>query len=311
MGRFLKDPLVHFLAIGLLLFGVSAWFGQRVTAGRERIVITAAQVAKIRDTAALLNGHPPTRAELAELIEPSIRDEVLYREALSLKLGANDDEVRRRLIDKMQYLTQDLADPKPTSEAELEAFYDANPERFRVPERVTFDQVFFDPAKHGDAVQSAVAAGLADLSAGKAPDGVGDHTPLRHGYDEAPRDQLEVLFGKAMTAALFTLPVGEWQGPFKSDFGWHLVRIHARSPSRLPPFDEIRDRVLQAFAADRRARRNAEEYARMRSHYDVVVEWPAKTSTDDSTSALRQSSRAGGAAESPTAAAASGSGSAP
>ncbi len=293
MLRFLKDPLIHFLTIGALLFAVSAWFGQSVTTGRERIVITAAQVAKIRDTAALVNGRTPTRDELESLVEPTIRDEVLYRQALALGLDSNDDEVRRRLVEKMQYLTQDLADPAPASDADLHRFYEEHHDRFTVPELASFDQVFFDPKKRGDAVRDGANAALTELAAGKPLEQAGDKTPLRTSYEGAPRDQIEVLFGETMTAALFTMPVGEWQGPFQSDFGWHVARVRKREASRLPPFDEIRDRVLAEYGAEQRRAHNAAEYARMRGYYDVVVEWPKGEGEDGSTGLAADAPAAG------------------
>jgi len=280
MRRFLKDPLVHFLLIGASLFVLSAWRGERIRGGRERIVVTADQVAQVRDAAELLKGRAPTDEELAALIEPTIRDEVLYREALALKLDVNDDEVRRRLVDKMSYLTQDTADPAPSSDAELRRFYDESSARFETPELATFDQVFFSPAQRGDSVDAVAKAGLAALRSGRSPDEVGDHTPLRGIYENAPRDQVEVLFGDAVAEALFTMPPGDWTGPFKSDFGLHAVRLRARSARRLPPFDEIRDQVAAEFAADRRRERNEAEYRRMRAHYDVVVEKPAPRSAN-------------------------------
>jgi parvulin-like peptidyl-prolyl isomerase len=272
MRKFLKDPLVHFLLIGASLFALSAWRGEWIRGGRERIVISAGQVAQVRDAAEVLKGRAPTDEEVAALIEPTIRDEVLYREALALKLDVNDDEVRRRLVDKMNYLTQDTADPAPSSDTELRKFYDETPARFEMPELATFDQVFFSPAERGDSVEAVAKAGIAALRAGQSPDEVGDHTPLRGAYENAPRDQVDVLFGDAIAEALFALPPGDWTGPFKSDFGLHVVRLHARTARRLPPFDEIRDQVAAEFAAERRRARNEAEYRRMRAHYDVVIE---------------------------------------
>ena len=281
MLRALKDPLVHFLLIGACLFALSAWRGEWIRAGRERIVISADQVAQARDAAALLQGRPPTDDELAALIEPAVRDEVLYREALALKLDQNDDEVRRRLIDKMSYLTQDTADPAPTSDAELRKLYEQSPARFETPELVTFDQVFFSPAEHAESLEAAAHAGIAALRAGGSPDEVGDHTPLRTSYESAPRDQVEVLFGDALAEAVFTLPPGaDWTGPYKSDFGLHAVRLRARMARRLAPFDEIRDKVAEEFAADRRRERNEAEYRRMRAHYEVVIEKPSPRSAN-------------------------------
>jgi hypothetical protein len=272
MLKILKDPLVHFLAIGAALFVLSAWHGESIRGGRERIVIGAAQVAQARDAAALLQGRTPTEAELAALVEPAVREEVLYREALALGLDENDDEVRRRLIEKMQYLTQDLADPEPSSEADLQAFYAASPERFAIPELVTFDQVYFSPSARGAALRSDADAGLAALRAGAAPATVGDRTPLRETYENAPRAQVEVLFGAALAEALFTPAPGDWMGPHESDFGLHLTRLRSRSAARLPPFDEIREQVVAEYGAERRRERNEAEYRRMRDRYDVVIE---------------------------------------
>src|SRR5690606_22106568 len=174
-----------------------------------------------------------------ELVEPYVRDEVFYREALALELDVDDDEVRRRLIEKMQYLTLDLADPEPASEAELRAFYDADPERFRIPELVSFEQVFFNPTVRGDAAGDDALAARAALARGEAePDALGDRTPLRAQYIDAPREQVEVLFGGELTDAVFAAEPGVWAGPYASDFGLHVVRLTQRSPSRLPPFAE-------------------------------------------------------------------------
>jgi peptidyl-prolyl cis-trans isomerase C len=275
MRKLLKDPLVHFLALGVALFAISAWRGQSVSAGREEIVVTAEQVAQARAAAAVLQGREPTAAELEALIEPTVRDEVMYREALALGLDENDDEVRRRLIEKMTYLTQDLADPEPSSEATLREFYDANPDTFTIPALVSFDQVFFSPGTRGEALEADAAAGLAALRAGRPPAEVGDRTPLRESYDDAPREQVAVLFGDELADALFGAAGGDWTGPFRSDFGLHVVRLRSRSDARLPPYDEIAARVAEEYAAQRRREANERAYREMRARYDIVIERPA------------------------------------
>jgi len=199
---------------------------------------------------------------------------VLYREALALGLDENDDEVRTRLIEKMNYLTQDLADPEPSSAEGLRQFYDANPALFTIPSLVSFDQVFFSPGTRGDRLEADATAGLAALRAGRAPADVGDRTPLRESYDDAPREQVAVLFGDALAEALFGAAPGEWTGPFRSDFGLHAVRLRSRSEARLPPYDEIAARVAEEFGAQRRREANERAYRAMRARYDVVIEQP-------------------------------------
>src|SRR5690606_31986400 len=273
--KLLKDPLLHFLALGALLFAVAL-----VRDGGDedpgRIVIDAVTVERVAAAARRLHGREPTRDELRELLEPHIRDEVLYREALALGLDENDDEVRRRLIEKMHYLTQDLADPEPPSEEAVREYFEAGPERFELPAAVTFEQVFFSPQMRGEALDASVEAGLRALREGADPAEIGDRTPLRFRYDEAERSRLEVLFGAEMTDALFAAAPGSWDGPYLSDFGVHLAKVVERRPARRRTFDEARDDVLAAYAAERRVERNEAEYARIRARYDVVVEWPER-----------------------------------
>lgn len=280
MRRLLKDPLLHFVVLGGLLFAISYLQGEGGEAGPEPIRISAEQVEQLRQSALLFSGTEPNRDELAALVEPFIRDEVMYREALALGLDVNDDEVRTRLIEKMRYLTEDLADPEPASDEELRAFFDAEPARFLMPALVTFDQLYFSPSERGDALQADVEAALQALQGGDDPEGLGDSTPLRFQMDDAPREQVQVLFGAALTDAVFTMQPGAWTGPFESDFGLHLVRLVSRSEARQPAFDEVRDDVIERYAEDQRNRANDATYAEIRARYEIVVDWPGDAAED-------------------------------
>ncbi len=270
----LRDPLIHFLLAGGLLFAVLAWRGGEPAT--ERIHISTARLAEIGRAASLLEGRELNRAELEALVEPVIRDEVYYREALALGLDVDDDEVRTRLVEKMRYLSEDLADPEPASVDELEEFYSSFPERFEIPESATFDQVFFSPEQRGERLDADIVAALDLLAQDTDPGTVGDPTPLDARLVDASRARIEILFGAALTDAVFVGETGRWLGPFSSDFGSHLVRVIARSPARLPAFDEIEQRVREEFAAYRRAAANEAEYRRMLERYDVVIDWPAE-----------------------------------
>ncbi len=272
MHNLFRDPLIHFLLVGAALFAVLTWFDD--TTPPDQIRVSADQVrAALR---ARLPGEAGalTPAERDALVEAMVRDEVYYREALALGLDVDDDQVRTRLIEKIRYLTEDLADPEPVDDSQLRAFFDADPQRFAIPEAVSFDHVFFSPSQRGSSVADDARAALVALEDGADPATLGDSTPLGNAFVEASADRLEILFGDAMTRAVFAAAPGVWSGPFESDFGLHLIRITQRRAARQPSFEEVRPAVLEAFAADRRARRNAEAYAQMRERYDVVVEWP-------------------------------------
>ena len=272
MRNLLRDPLVHFLLVGAVLFAVLTWRDD--TPAPEEIRVSADQLrAALR---AQLPGQAPqpTAQELDALVESLVRDEVYYREALALGLDVDDDQVRTRLVEKIRYLTEDLADPEPADEAVLQAFFDAQPQRFAIPAAVSFDHVFFSPSQRGPRVLADARAALEALEDGAEPAMLGDSTPLGNAFSEAPAERLRILFGDAMTQSIFAAAPGNWTGPFESDFGLHLVRVTGRRAARAPSFSEARGTVLAAWADDQRARRNAAAYAQMRERYEVVVDWP-------------------------------------
>jgi peptidyl-prolyl cis-trans isomerase C len=271
-----RDPLVHFLLIGGLLFAVLSWFGAPPPADPELepITITADQVAEIERSAALLQGREPTRAELERLVRDAIRDEVYYRRAIELGLDANDDVVRQRLIEKMRYVTENTADPEPP-EADLKAYFASHADRFRIPELVSFDQVFFSPRERGESARSDAEEALEALRDGADPARFGDRTPLDSRFEAADPDRVRVLFGEELTQAVFSAAVGEWLGPIESDFGWHVVRVIERSQARDPEFAEVEDAVRRTYADDRLAAANAAAFDAMRRHFDIAVQWQA------------------------------------
>jgi hypothetical protein len=266
-----KDPLVHFLIIGGLLFAGLSWLGG-APEPLERIVISAESIAELRRTAELLQGRELTDAELERLIEDTVREEVYYRRALALELDVDDDEVRRRLVEKMQYLTENTADPEPP-EADLVAFFESNAERFQIPPMVTFDQVFFSPRMRGDTVLQDANEALVGLRDGAEPADFGDSTPLDSRFENADPDRVRILFDDSLTDAVFAEATGVWIGPYQSDFGWHLVRVIERSSARDPEFGEVEAQVRDAYAAARLEEANQAAYAEMRAWFDIAVQW--------------------------------------
>jgi hypothetical protein len=276
MGTIVKDPLIHFLLIGAALFGLFAWRGEPAPE-RERIEVGAADVAALLEAVTILQGgRQPTQAEIERLVEPTIREEVLYREALKLGLDENDAQVRRRLIEKMAFLTQDLAgEPSAPTEAELEAFVDAQPERFAVPARVTFEHLFFSVARRGERTHAAALAALAELRAGRGAAVVNDPGPFATRYELARHRHVADLFGGEIAQAIFTLAPGEWHGPFRSNDGEHVFLVEERKPAEQPSLEAIREEAVRAFLEERRRAANEAEYRRIRAHYDIVIEMPA------------------------------------
>lgn len=265
-----KDPLIHFLLVGALLFA-----GLSLLAPRERpesILIGADTVERLRESATLLQGRPPTEDELAALVRDAVRDEIYYREALAQGLDADDAVVRQRLIDKMRELNENVVDPVPP-ETDLEAWFAENAAQFRIPELVSFDHLFFSPRERGETARADAEAALAALAGGAEAAALGDSTPLGARFTAADAGRVRVLFGDELTAAVFAAERERWIGPYESGFGWHLVRVVERTAARDPAFAEVEDIVREAYAAERLATANAEALARLLERFDVRVEW--------------------------------------
>ncbi len=273
MRKVLQDPLIHFLLLGAAIFVLFAWLDDDEDDDAMLIVISADQVQQAVQLATMLRGDMPDREQIEQLLEPVIREQVLYREARALGLDRDDETVRLRLVEKMMFLTEDLVEPDLPDDAQLRAFYDDEPRRFEIPAQVNFEQVYFSPRDRGDALQDDVAAALARLEAGE--DVTGDSSPLRRQYPDAFREQVEVLFGEPLAAAMFSAAPGSWYGPFESDFGVHLAFLHERVAQHQPSFDEAREAVLDAYLSERRRQANEAEFNRLRDRYEVVIDWSA------------------------------------
>ena len=277
MSRFLREPLVHFLALGVLLFVLFALFGGSGGDPDSTILVTEADVGRIAATWQRQWGRLPTRAELSSLVDQHIREEVLYREALAMGLDRDDTIVRRRLVQKIEFLSEDLALPTEPSEEDLRAWFEQERERYRVPARVSFTHVYLSRDRRGERTAADARDLLAELRAegvARAP-ARGDRFMLQ--YDLVLRSEAEVArdFGSGFAAAVLDLTVGDWQGPVESGYGLHLVRVSERTESRLPELDEVRDEVRNDLATDLRRRANEDFYRQARERYRVQVQVPA------------------------------------
>jgi len=272
MKRLLGEPLLHFLALGALIFAVNAVLHPSQAGDPHRIAIGKADIERVRALYAQQWGAPPADADMPKLVENYLRSEILAREGASLGLMADDAVVRNRLVQKMEFLLQDISAIAQPSEAEMAAWLAAHADRYRVPERLVFRHIYFSPSLRGDRTDGDARAMLASLTPAKtAPDPAGD--PFMLAADPEPRSGADIArdFGADFAAALFALPAGSWQGPVRSALGIHLVRIDQRLDARLPPLGEIRDRVHDDMMAERFQTASDAAYARIRAKYTVTV----------------------------------------
>jgi len=267
----LREPLLHFLLLGLLLFLLYGKVAPTSGDG-NRITVSRAVIAGLATQYQATWSRPPTAVELNGLVDSYVRDEILFREGVALGLVKDDPVIKRRVRQKLEVLIEEEGKSGGASDAELSAYLGKNAAKFRMPPVLSFEQVLFDPARYGDQLDSAVTESLAALNKGAPPESQGTGSMLPARVDRQPLDLVVRDFGDEFGKALETAPVGQWTGPVPSGFGVHLVRITERKPGYVPSLDEARKAVTREWENDQRVAALASNYERLRKDYDVVIE---------------------------------------
>ena len=263
MTTWLREPLVHFLVIGALLFSVHAW--TRPSADPVTVVIDANRIAQrhIRQTAT-----QPDAATLQRLIERDIERELLYREARALGLDDGDEIVRRRLVQKMQIVLDEVVRPDDPDDDVLRAFLAEDPRRFAAAPRRALTHVFFRAST--DATAQAERA-LTALQGGAEPEQFG--APFLRGLRLGPASEAELarIVDPQFAREVFADSSRTWRGPIVSTYGVHLVRIDTIEPGRAPNLGQIRASVLLAWREAESERRRKKAIQLLRDKYNVIV----------------------------------------
>jgi len=273
--RLLREPLVHFLLLGAGLFILFSIVGDSDEVPTGSIVVSAGQVAQLKEAFARTWQRPPTEEELDGVIENHIREEVYYREALAMGLDRDDTIVRRRLRQKLEFFTEELVAAVDPTEEQLANYLDEHADAFRIPSRVSFQQIYFNRDRRGEQATrdaESLLARLNEASSHVEPTAFGDSLMLPGEYDLIPEPEVARLLGSEFAAALAGLPVGSWSGPVESGFGLHLVLIHERQPGSLPALAEVREAVEREWRNVRRKETAESFYAGLRERYEVDVE---------------------------------------
>jgi len=276
MRRLLREPLLHFLLLGAVLFAAFGVTGKRTGGEAETIAVTQGRVAQLSATFARTWHRAPSPEELEGLIDNYIREEVYVRQALALGLDRDDAVIRNRLRLKMEFIS-DIAPPGEPTDDDLRAYLNAHRAAFRSEPRFSFSQVYLNPRRRGERLGRDAAQLLAQLNraGGKAEvAALGDATLLEHRFSDLPAGEVAKQFGDRFAARLDELPPGQWQGPVESGYGAHLVLVSDRREGRLPALEEVRDIVRREWANAQRVERNEKLYQGLRSRYTVTVERP-------------------------------------
>lgn len=269
--RMLREPLVHFLFIGALLFVTYDFFNADPDMGGNRIVVDDGVVANIVQRYAAVWRRPPTTEELRGLISSYIHEEVLYREGVAMGLQNDDSVVRRRVRQKVDVLAEESGRETAPTDAELQAYLDKHAADYALPTEMSFEQVMFDTKKHARQINVVLTQARTELAEGVDIMTLGDMTMLPRRETRTSTESIARNFGKEFARALTELPVGTWQGPVRSGYGLHLVRVSERIPGRPAKLSEARAAVERDWEHERRVKAVDVYYRNALKKYQVVV----------------------------------------
>ena len=258
--KLFREPLAQFLAIALLLFGGERWINAedyaydqyRIEVGESELLQFMQQRAKTfkpdQAVAALARLKPQDRQRL---VDDYVREEVLFREAMALNLDSNDPIIRRRLIQKMDYLAQGFYDQaEPLTEEDLRSYYAQNQQDYKKAAEATFTHVFISAQNRGGKEAQAMAAGLLkQLNTEKVPfenaSRYGERFLYNRNYVNREDDEIASHFGASFQQQVFAFDSEQqWQGPVQSDHGWHLVLLVKNTDAYTPAFEQVSAAVL-------------------------------------------------------------------
>jgi len=280
MKRLLREPLVHFLLIGAALFAVSGLTaaGRMTSVSSKEIRLTSDALAQLVLLFQSQWQREPTPEEFDQLIENKVQGEILYREALAMGLDKDDEIVKRRMAQKMQFLAEDVAAAREPTTDELKTWFEQRSETFALPPRLSFRHLYFSPDKRSTHVRDDAAKALERL-AGQPEDSplaasLADPFMFQDYYRDRVPEYLGKEFGPPFAVAVAKLTPGSWQGPIESGFGWHLVFVDTVIPGRVPAFEEIEPDVKTAWLGEQKAEAWQKAYDAMRAKYTVLLPAP-------------------------------------
>ena len=276
--RWAREPLLHFLMIGAALFVAYHWLNPSAANldTSRRIELTDDDIRQLEISWTAQWQRPPTPDEMHNLVEDKVRQEILYREGLALGLDRGDTIVKRRLAQKVEFLTDDVSALRDPSLDELKKWYAKNGSQFALPSRITFRHLYFSPDTRGAHARDAAASALEKLADKSAATidliTFGDPFMFQDHYGESTPDQVANVFGTKFAEELFKLKPGEWNGPVESGLGWHLVWVESITPGRTPEFEEVDiSQIKSQWLSAQRAETKRKLFAAMRARYEIVL----------------------------------------
>ena len=272
-----REPLIHFLLIGGMIYGAYALYGASDDTDDERkITITTGEIEALSNQWVRMWNRPPTNEEFSNIIRQYVREQILYREAVAMGLDDGDIVIRRRLAQKLELLAQGLITPEEPTDEALQTWYEENENQYKQPDRYTLTHIFFNPDKREESTLDDANEALAELRALEAVpasfDDYGDRFMLQNYYPERTELELRKLFGTGFVESVIAIEPDKWHGPVLSGYGTHLVYVNNVWHAPDVNFDEARETLKQDWMAAQTEELSERFIDNLVSRYEVIVE---------------------------------------
>ena len=268
----LKEPLLHFLVLGMLIFVAHALVGDHGPENDEIVLSNAKQQRLVASFAATWN-RAPREPEFEAILEDWIREEIAYRQGIEMALDLDDTVIRRRLRQKVELLAEEIVSMAPPQTAELEEYLAANQDNYIGEPSLTVRQVAFSVDHRGDAARSDAERALPSLSDDSVDlDTIGDPIPLPRQMIQVTPSMIASRFGREFTEAVTLLEPGRWHGPLESGFGWHLVIVDEFIPADPPTLEDVERAVLRDYNREQREIGIDRLYEELAKQYTIYIE---------------------------------------
>ncbi len=231
----LREPLLHFVVLGALLFVADHRLFER--SDDPRTIVVGAEVdAEAIEVFKAARSRDPSAVELVALRQVWLDNEVLYREGLALQVDKGDTAIRERVIFKALNLIDANVKLPAFDDKLLRAWFEANRAKYDAPARYDFQEAVLTT----DLSEAALRALADGLNAGTP----GDTKANLRIFRGRPHANLVLSYGAQFATALEAAAPGEWRVLAARD-GWHAVRLDRITPAQPAAFEPLRGMVQQ------------------------------------------------------------------
>lgn len=279
MKKFLREPFFHFIIIGIALFFLYGLVNKN-TDTKNTIIIDDFDLENIVSSFEMQWKRDPTEQELENIINQNIKQEIFYQEALNMNLDHNDEIIKRRLSQKMQFLSNDIAALTEPTDDVLKSYYEENADKYLTPSSYSLYQIVFSPDSRKDNYKDAAE------TLNQFPNATfeemkqwGDKLPFSYYYENVSANELGLLLGSKFSEAIKDQEINKWIGPIPSGFGYHLVFITNKVEPQQPKFEMVKEELIRNYEYDNQIETNELIYQELKKQYEI--EFDVKTKDFD------------------------------